>query len=249
VAHERIDEEDQMRTLTRALTVAALLAPVCSAAAQSFSDAVAYTALITTPTAGVAPSAKQWMLSEPRTGIGADLQWGHVAEEGVSINTLTGGVTIPIAAGHGDVGISAGYLRPSCDVGSCDGNFVAGGVVEGRLLQSQMQTATFTIGLSGRVGFAKPSGGTIWSAAAGVPVSLALGNRKGLQVVPFITPSYGWGRASGGGDSESGSRFMLGGGIGLLSSSSGLGFNVGVQKVFISGGKPMFGAGFSWSGL
>ena len=187
------------------------------------------------------------MLSEPLAGIGADVQWGHMSGDGGSLNTFTGGVTLPIAAGHGDVGISAGYFKPSCDVGSCDGNFVAGGVVEGRVLQSQMQSATFTLGLSGHVGFAKPSGGTIWSASAGAPISLALGSKTGLQVVPFITPSYGWGRASGGGASESGSRLMVGGGIGLLSASSGFGFNVGVQKVFIDGGKTVFGAGFSWS--
>lgn len=237
-----------MRTLRRLLVAVALCAPAKSATAQSIGDVVAYAALIATPTAGVSPVARQWMTSAAQTGVGADVQWGHVSGDGGSINTFTGGVTVPIASGRGDVGISAGYFRPSCDVGSCDGNFVAGGVVEGRVLQSQMQSATFTLGLSGRVGFAKPSGGTLWSASAGAPLSLAIGGATGLQVVPFVTPALGWGHASGGGDSESGSRFILGGGIGLLSSSSGLGFSIGVQKVFIDGGKPMFGAGFSWSG-
>jgi len=236
-----------MRTLTRILATAALCAPAMSAAAQSLGDIAAYVALAATPTAGVAPIARPWMSIASQRGVGVDAQWGHMSVEGASINTFTGGVTVPIASGRGDVGISAGYFSPSCDGGSCDGNFVAGGVAEGRVLQSQMQSATFTLGLSGRVGFAKPSGGSLWSASVGAPLSLAIGGASGLQVVPFITPAFGWGHASGGGVSESGSRLMLGGGIGLLSASSGLGFNVGAQKVFIDGGKTVIGAGFSWS--
>jgi hypothetical protein len=237
-----------MRTFTRLLVLMAMVAAVRAAHAQSEGAAVAYVALLFTPTGGVSPVAKQWMLSDPRTGIGADVQWGHISGNGASFNTVTGGVTIPFAAGRADIGLSTGYFKPSCDAGSCDGNLVAGGVVEGRLLQSRVQSATFALGVSGRVGFAKPSGETVWSAAGGMPLSLAIGNRAGLQVVPFVTPGFGWGRASGGGNSVSGTRLMIGGGVGVLSSSSGLGFNVGAQKVFINGGKPVFGAGFSWSG-
>lgn len=234
-----------MRMFTRLLVLAALLAPASSAVAQN--GAVAYVALIATPTAGVPTAARQWMLSEPRPGIGADVQWGHVSGVGASFNTITGGVTIPIAGGHADVGLTAGIFKPSCDVGSCPANFTAGGVVEGRVLQSTMGNSTFTIGLSGRLGFAKPSGGTLWSASAGVPVSIALGNKQGVQFVPFVTPGVGWGRASGGGDAASAFRPIVGGGIGVLSANSGLGFNLGVQKVLIDGGKPVFGAGFTWS--
>lgn len=239
-----------MHNPTKLLVAVVLCAPAMSARAQSIGDVVAFAALVGTPTAGVSPVARQWMSSVPQTRIGVDAQWGHVSGNGTSINTITGGVTVPIASGRGDIGISAGYFQPSCAPASCDGNFVAGTVVEGRVLQSQMQGATFTLGLSGRAGFAAPSGGTIWSASAGVPLSLAIGSGASkLQVVPFVTPALGWGRVSGGGASESGSRFMLGGGIGVLSSSSGLGLNVGVQKVFIEGGKTVFGAGFSWARL
>lgn len=236
-----------MNRLTGFIMLAALIVPVGSAMGQSEGSGIAYLALVGTPTAGVAPVARQWMLAEPRAGVGADVQWGHVSADGGNLDTFTGGVTIPIAAGRGDLGLSAGYFKPSCDFGSCAGNFVAGAAAEGRVMQSQMQSATFTMGLSGQVGFAKPSGGTLWSAAAGVPLSIAFGSKSGLQVVPFVTPAFGVGGASGGGDSRGGSRVMLGGGIGLLSASNGLGFNVGAQKVFINGGKMVFGAGFSWT--
>ncbi len=62
-----------MRALTRvvlALSVGALVVSTARATAQDLGDAVAYSALVLTPTAGVAPVARQWTLSEPRTGTG-----------------------------------------------------------------------------------------------------------------------------------------------------------------------------------
>lgn len=61
-----------MRILTQLLTIAALFAPVCNAMGQSVGDVVAYAALIATPTAGV----------------GFDVQWGHMAGHGGSVNIL-----------------------------------------------------------------------------------------------------------------------------------------------------------------
>jgi hypothetical protein len=242
-----LDREVHMHGLTRILVMAAVIAPASNAMGQTQGEGVAYAVLVSTPTAGVTPVAREWMLSEPHPGIGVDVRWGHLSGVGGHIDTFTGGVTIPIAQGHGDVGLSAGYFKPSCDGGSCDGNFIAGGTVEGRVIQSQMQSATFTLGINGNVGFAKPSGGTLWSASAGMPLSVAFGNKGGMQIVPFVTPAIGWGDASGGGSSDSGIRFLTGGGIGVMSASTGVGFNVGVQKVFISGGRILFGAGFTWS--
>ena len=46
--------------------------------------------------------------------------------------------------------------------------------------------------------------------------------------------------------SESGSRFMLGAGIGMLNASNGWGVSVGMQKVFIDQGKTVFGLNFSY---
>ena len=236
-----------MRIRTWCLAAAVICAPVSRLIAQSQSAAVGYLALVSTPTAGVTPVAKQWMLADPAPGIGIETQWGHVSANGGSINTFTAGVTMPLAAGHADVGISGGYLKPSCDAGSCSGYAVASAVVEGRVLQTHTNAATFTVGLSGRVGFAKPSDATVWSAAASLPLSLAMGSPKGVQFVPFVSPGFGWGHMSSGSDSQSGTRFMLGGGVGVMSATSGIGSTVGAQKVLIQGGKIVFGAGLTWS--
>jgi hypothetical protein len=90
------------------------------------------------------------------------------------------------------------------------------------------------------MGFGKPSGTTLLSITGGLPVALVAGGPT-LKIAPFLTPGFGWGRASGGGNSNSGSRLMLGGGLAIQSTTSSLGANFGFQKVFIQNGETMFG--------
>ena len=235
-----------MRTLMWCLSAVMIGAPASRVLGQGGSVA-GYIALVSTPTAGVPPVVKQWMLADPAHGVGTETQWGHVSGNGGSLDTFVSGVTLPLAEGRADVGLSAGYLQASCGQGDCTGFAVASGVVEGRVLQSQAGNATFMLGLSGRIGFAKPGDGTAWSASASAPLSMAMGSPTGVQIVPFVSPGFGWGRVSEGGDSESGTRFVLGGGVGIVSSNSGLGLTLGAHKVFIDGGKLVFGAGLTWA--
>ncbi|HEY8793666.1 MAG TPA: hypothetical protein VIM15_01890 [Gemmatimonadaceae bacterium] len=74
-----------------------------------------------------------------------------------------------------------------------------------------------------------------------------MGSPTGVQFVPFVSPGFGWGHITDSNNSESGTRFMLGGGVEIVSSNSGLGFTLGAQKVFIDGGKLVFGAGVTWA--
>jgi hypothetical protein len=76
--------------------------------------------------------------------------------------------------------------------------------------------------------------------SGGVPIALVAGGPT-LKVAPFLTPAVGWGRVSDSGDSVNGARFLLGGGVAFQSLTSGVGVNVGFQKVFIDGGDTMFG--------
>ena len=60
----------------------------------------------------------------------------------------------------------------------------------------------------------------------------------------FVTPGFGYGRLSEDGESESGTRPMLGLGL-RLRTTSGIGFSIGAQKVFIDDGEMVMGAGLS----
>lgn len=94
------------------------------------------------------------------------------------------------------------------------------------------------------------------SASVGLPLAL-VAKSGSATVVPHLTPRFAYGREnakiSATGDTffedeestESGTRFMLGGGVDVF--FSGVAVNVGFQKVFIKDGKTLIGAGLSYS--
>jgi len=93
------------------------------------------------------------------------------------------------------------------------------------------------------------------SASAGLPLALAAKSGR-ATVVPHLTPRFAYGRqtakVTATGDSffqdeegtESGTRFMLGGGVDMFFSSVGV--NIGFQKAFIKDGKTLIGVGLSY---
>lgn len=149
----------------------------------------------------------------------------------------------------------------------CGGGFILGANWATPLLRSPLGTGgstTFTLGLDATLGLGmgdilEISAGSLsaeleatsFSATAGVPLMLTA--RSGnVTFVPHLTPRLGFGHLSvdfdvpglGSEDeSESGLRAMLGGGLGILFESSGFGFDVGFQKVFVEDGNTLLGVG------
>ena len=88
----------------------------------------------------------------------------------------------------------------------------------------------------------------------GLPLSL-VAKSPGVTVVPMLRPGFAYGHSSGEVEfdgeteeaSESGTRFMLGGGVGLFFVNRGLGLHVGAQKVFIEDGKTVIGLGVTFN--
>jgi hypothetical protein len=85
---------------------------------------------------------------------------------------------------------------------------------------------------------------TFWSASVGLPLAVVAGSTE-LRLAPFLTPGLGFGYATGGGESESGTRFMLGGEIGILMRNS-FGLSASFQKPFIQDGKTTLGVNVSF---
>ena len=137
-------------------------------------------------------------------------------------------------------------------------------------------TTSFLVGIDGSVGFGtgdvlelsfddgfgnQGTGkfeGTSMALGLSLPVAL-VARGAGVTVAPHITPGVGYGRltakvsASGSGftdsseDSESGARFMLGGGAAILFTNSGLGLHLGFQKVFVKDGEATLALGLSYT--
>ena len=106
------------------------------------------------------------------------------------------------------------------------------------------------VGLNGEFGYSKPSGATLLAGSVGLPLSLvSRGARNEMHIVPFLTPAFGFGdRDPDGGDSGSGSKFMLGGGLGIFNPTSSVALNLAFQHVFVDGGQTEFGLGLVLGG-
>jgi hypothetical protein len=233
-----------------AVAAAAITILACGArrsAAQSDGAIAGYVALTLTPTGGLTPIVRPWMAGILQSEIGVDARWGSFKAGDSRMNTIVAGVSVPAAGGRGDVTFSGGYLSMDCE--GCDGEFVAAFAVERGLFRRELGAsgAQFGFGINGSLGFGKPDGAALWSATLGTPIFLAAGKAGKVQVVPFLTPAVGWGMVSPDeGDSESGVRFMAGGGVGIVNAAPGVNLHLGVQKIFIQRGKTVFGAGLTY---
>lgn len=239
-----------MRRRTQCLALVIMISTHASGIhAQSQSAIAGYLALASTPAGAVPPIVKSWMLADPAIvpGVAVETLWGHFTGNQGSLDAFTSAISLPFASGDADAELGLGFLKASCEEGLCGGYLMASTGVEGRVLHAHVGESTLTLGVSGHVGFAKPSDASLWSLWANAPLSLAIGSQSGVQFVPFVSPGFGWGQVAGDGTSTSGSRFMLGGGLGVLSAKTGIGITIGAQRVLIDGGRTLFGAGLTWS--
>ena len=223
------------------LLALALVASASPLAAQSVDQRVAYEALIQTPPAGLPPVLSNAMLGVSMRAPDIALRLGHISIHGVGVNMFGATFGIPVSPAA-TMGFTVGYQ--GCSGGSgCSEHPVAGARVEGRLGSSMLGTGVdatrLTVGLNGEIGFAHPSGASNVSLAGGLPVALVAGGPT-LRIAPFVTPSLGWGRLSSS-IAQSAARVMLGGGVTVMSTTTGISANFGFQKVFIDGGDTMFG--------
>lgn len=233
-----------MRTAFLALGIV-VVACVPGTHAQSINDVAAYGAMVSTPVAAVSPIVSPYMTGNEQQGLGFAARYGRMSFDGGSTYALLADFTGPV--GKGSWGLGAGYLGATC--GGCVGNLMASGHVEGPLATAGSKAGTlFTLGMQGTVGFAKPSEGTAWAAAVNLPVALSLTAGR-VDIVPFVSPGFGFGSVTEFGRSENGYRFDVGGGVGVVNVAPGFGITASAEKVLINGGRTVFGLGLSWNRL
>ena len=230
-----------------ALIAASLsLVTVASARAQDVGAAVGYAALASTPVGAMSSSISNAQLGRMSTANEFSFRYGHMSDAfnafGVSASMPVSGFTL---------GGTLGYSSPS-NCSGCDGNAMLGVNAESRLGAMPMGDGKGApaLNFAGRAdfGWANPSDGvdrmSALALSAGVPVTL-VAQSGNLTFAPYVTPGFGWGRLSANGASESGSRFMMGGGLGVM-NKNGWGVSAGIQKIFIDGGKSVFGLNVSY---
>ncbi len=227
-----------------AIAASALVLTASTMSAQegpSAGDAAAYVAINMTTVGTLPPLATNTLAGAG--GLGWHLQYGRLSwGDDVSSNAFAGGVDVSL--GSGRLGLTAGYMMTDYGEGiDSENHLMIGTRYSQRLAGAALNpTSSWAMGLEADLGFGFPEDVKAMVVAAGLPIKLTLG--RNVKVSPFVTPGFGYGRLSAEGESESGTRFMIGAGLGL-GFANGVGVNFGLRKAFIEEGKTQFGLGFT----
>lgn len=233
----------------------AALAPLASlafaepVAAQDVGDLAAFFGLITTPVGSLPPLPPPAPVTDDRPAPPRfDLRYGRWEIDGADVAQHTVGAGARFNAGGGQGSLTAAFT--TCD--GCDGTLGLGLDLTAALVRpTGGQTSAFSVGLRPALGVARGLGDgdfTAFSASLGLPLGLHVRSTGGAEFVPYLIPGFGFGRVSGDGDAESGTRFMLGGGVGVANLSGALGVHVGFQKIFLEEAPTQFGLGLTFGG-
>jgi hypothetical protein len=238
------------------------------------SDFAACMAATNTPFGALPTALPASWLGRTTTGIGFNVQFGNVDEEGdAGRRNLAVGIDIP--AGRATFGLTGGFVDYTCDAPAgvdieCKSAIMLGARFATPLISSAITGGgtgqSVVVGLNTSVGFANgdildlndpffgriEAGGRSFSVGLGLPIGLVA--RSGpMTITPFVEPAFFWGRTRAEGtidgqtetNSESGTGFVLGGGL-SLGFSNGFALDFGVKKVMIDEANAMIGVGISF---
>lgn len=241
-----------LRTLIAATMLAAALPS--PSRAQFTGDVRAAIALRATHIGALVPMMTPAMASRRLNGAQLGLRYGLLDESGVRTQAIAAAVTF-LAGFESSVTLDAGVRDADCS--TCSPALMLGAGADMRIYESgDAGGSQLNVAVSGELGYAqlKPGNAHALALGVGVPIALsfATGGRQGLHVVPYFTPGFGAGSTS---DpcpfvacSQSGTRFMLGGGIGVWNPMSNLSASLGVSQVMISDAQPVFGVNVTFGG-
>jgi len=260
------------------LVVVALGAAAGAAGAQSADEQSAYVALLYTPVGGLPPLAPVSDSLARKSGVSLVGRLGHTSRDGGALTLTSYAFGVEVPRGRMRFGATLGYLTASCGAewegdDECAGDIMIGGSVRsmitnrslsgndapahGKKSSSSDGDGRLIVGFDANVGYSPRQGETAIAAAASLPTGLALQGGS-VRIMPFLTPGIAYGRlnniAYADVDEEPTSHgaitFMIGGGVGLQFGTSGVGANLGFQRVLKSqGGATQLGIGMTWNGV
>lgn len=248
-------------------------------AAQSADEQAAYVALIYTPIGGLPPLPPVSDSSRRANGSGVSLlgRLGHMSRGQGTLTLTSYGAGVEVPHGRTRIGATLAYMSASCGPewagdSDCSGDIMVGGSIrtlitsrplgeqeaprKGRRSSSGGSDGTLLVGFEGAVGYSPRQGETAMALAASLPTALALKSGT-VRILPFISPGVGYGRLSNVQfeddeipTSHGAISLMIGGGVGLQFGTSGIGANVGFQRILKGyGGTTQLGIGMTWQGM
>jgi len=234
------------RLFRRLAGLAVCAVAICPAArGQDASDSAAYRALTQTPAGALEPLFDVSVTGERARSTNVEVRYGIMSFDSHEY-THDFGVSVNVPLGSASVSATGGYYWPNCTDNACNSHIMASLGVAQNLVAVPIgrgdQRATFDVGLSAQLGYAKPSDTTLVSGSLSLPVSLVPAPR-GLRLVPYVAPGVGVGLVSPDSGTEAGLQFMFAAGVGVL--ARGFTANVALSRVFLKGGNWLVGVGIA----
>lgn len=236
-----------MSRLNRRLAGLAVCAVVICPAArgQDASDSAAYRALTQTPAGALGPLFDVSVTGERARSASVEVRYGIMSFDSHEY-THDFGLSVVVPVGSASLSATGGYYWPNCTDNACDSHIMASLGIAQNLVAIPIgrgdQRATFDMGLTSQLGFARPSDTTLVSGSVSLPVSLVPAPR-GLRLVPYVAPGVGVGLVSPDSGTEAGLQFMFAAGVGML--AHGFKANVALSRVFLKGGNWLVGVGIA----
>lgn len=245
-----------MRLLTSVCAVL-LLAPIGAARAQSASDARAFVALRASHVGSLTPLMTPAMISRRLNSAQLAIRYGLLDERGLSTHAVAASGIFGVGL-KSSASITAGVTDADCV--DCTPAMILGIGADMRITEVADvigQGSSLSIAVSGDLGYAqlKPENEHALALGIGAPIALTLtgGGRDALHFVPFLTPIFGIGQLS---DcpvgalncQSSGTRFVIGGGIGVWNPMTSISASVGINHVSWPDTKPVYGINVVFGG-
>jgi len=225
------------------------------AGAQTNSELRAFSALRVSHVGALTPIMTPAMLHRTLNGAQLGLRYGLRDELGVRTQSVAASALFGLGL-QSSVTATGGFSDADCvdctpalmlGVGGDMRLYEGGDVVGGG--------SSLSVGVSGDIGFAQLKPDEAWVIGVGAPIALSLGSggREGLRFVAFTTPMFGVGQTSTPCPGimtcdQSGTRWVLGGGLGVWNPMSSVSASIGINQVMLSGAKPVFGVNVAFGG-
>jgi hypothetical protein len=226
-----------------ALVVTAMRAP----AAQSSGDLRAFTALRATHLGALTPLMTPAMISRRLNGAQLGIRYGLLDEQGIRTNAVAASGIF--AAGlQSSVTVTAGVTDGDCT--DCSPAMLLGIGGDMRIYETGTALGSgsgFSLAVGGDLGYAQLKPGDDHAISLGISAPATWSpNRlaEGVRFAAYFTPVFGIGQTSNAcpsGCDKSGTRWVLGGGVGVWNPMTNVSASLGINQVILSGAKPVFG--------
>ena len=227
----------------------ALLAVMGTAArAQSVGDAQSAAALAASHAGALTPLMTPPMTGRRVGGTQLAIRYGLRDDDGLMTHSVAASALFEVGS-NSSLTMTAGVSDGEC--AGCSPAPLLGLGGDMRVFdagESGGAGATFHVSVSGDVGYAqmKPGNNSALALIVGAPatVSITTDGESGMRIVPYLMPAFGVGQINGScgaADCDSGTRFLIGGGVGLWNPITRISASLGVNQVLLDGAKPVFG--------